>query len=70
MTLELGITLLPAPGEKQSFRSPGGGEVACSGRRRVLWERPFDEVAVLGNGINVRVAGRECGGRSGVHAKA
>lgn len=70
MALKLGITLLPASGEKKPFRPPGGGEVACSGRGRVLWERPFDEVTVLSNGINVGVAGSERGSRGSVHAKA
>lgn len=69
VTLELSIALFPAPGEKQPFWFPGGGEVARSRRRRVLRKNPFDEVAVLGDGIDVGVADCERGSGAGVHAE-
>lgn len=70
VTLELDIALLPTPGEKYPFRPPGGCEVACGRRWRVLRESPLDEVAVLGDSVDVGVAGSERGGRGSVHPKA
>lgn len=69
MTLELSIALFPAPGEKQPFWFPWGSEIARSRWRRVLRKHPFDEVAVLGDGIDVGVADGERGSGAGVHAE-
>lgn len=69
MALELSVALFPAPGEKKPFWFPGGSEVARSRRRRVLRKHPFDQVAVLSDGVDVGVADSERGGGAGVHAE-
>lgn len=69
MTLELSITLFPTSGEKKPFWLPGRGEIACSRRGRVLRKRPFDEVAVLGDSVDVGVTDGERGCRAGIHAE-